>query len=48
MIKGGGWMNKQNRKTIGYITPFIWGDISLGYFKGALEVAQKEDMNIIC
>ncbi len=41
---------KQNkdRKTIGYITPFIWGDISLSYFKGVLQVAERNDLNLIC
>ena len=41
-------MKKGKNKIIGYITPFIWGDISLGYFKGALLKAREEDKNMVC
>lgn len=33
--------------TIAYVAPFIWGDISLTYFKGVLEVAKENNTNII-
>jgi signal transduction histidine kinase/DNA-binding LacI/PurR family transcriptional regulator/CheY-like chemotaxis protein/HPt (histidine-containing phosphotransfer) domain-containing protein len=36
------------KKTIAYVTPFIWGDISLTYFKGVLQKAQEEDAHLVC
>jgi signal transduction histidine kinase/DNA-binding LacI/PurR family transcriptional regulator/DNA-binding response OmpR family regulator len=38
---------KKNRKTIAYVAPFIWGDISLTYFKGVLDTLKEEDSNIV-
>ncbi len=46
-VIGGGFVSN-DRKTIGYVTPFIWGDTSLSYFKGALQKARQSNMNIIC
>lgn len=43
----GSMKEKKNRKTIAYVAPFIWGDISLTYFKGVLDTLKEEDSNIV-
>ncbi|TCK88009.1 signal transduction histidine kinase [Natranaerovirga hydrolytica] len=41
-------MYTEERMNIGYVTPFIWGDISLTYLKGAMQVTEEHNANLIC
>lgn len=34
--------------TIGYLIPFIWGDLSLSLIKGVHEKAKQLDVNLVC
>lgn len=36
------------RITIGYLIPFIWGDLSLSLIKGVHEKAKQLDVNLVC
>lgn len=45
---GQGSVDQTKRQTYGFITPYIWGDLSLNYFKGAVKGAEEHDVNLIC
>ncbi|TCT13866.1 signal transduction histidine kinase [Natranaerovirga pectinivora] len=40
--------SRNTRTTLGFITPFIWGDIGLSFFKGAAAFSSEQDVNLIC
>lgn len=41
-------VNQAKRLTYGFIAPYIWGDLSLNYLKGAVRGAEVHDVNLIC
>ncbi|NMB42994.1 MAG: hypothetical protein GX995_02540, partial [Clostridiales bacterium] len=45
---GQGSVDQTKRQTYGFITPYIWGDLSLNYLKGTVKGAETHDINLIC
>lgn len=43
-----GEMFSNSKITIGYIAPFIWGDLTSSLIKGISEKAEQLDVNLIC